>query len=34
MTREQFEVLEDRIVHVPTGARFDFYPNAQRIFRP
>ena len=31
-TREQFEVLEDRIVHVPTGARFDFYPQHPENF--
>ena len=32
VTREQFEVLEDRIVHIPTGARFDFYPERPEKF--
>jgi hypothetical protein len=34
VTHEQFEVLEDRIVHIPTGARIDFYPQRPENFRP
>jgi hypothetical protein len=35
VTREQFEVLEDRIVRIPTGERASTsIPNAQRNFRP
>jgi hypothetical protein len=31
-TPQQFEVLEDRIIHVPTGARFNFYPRRPEKF--
>jgi len=31
VTREQFEILTDAVVHTPTGARFSAYPGRPEI---
>jgi hypothetical protein len=31
VTREQFEILEDAVIHTPTGARFSAYPGRPEI---
>ena len=33
VTREQFEILENSVVHKPTGARFTAYPGRPEIDR-
>ena len=31
VTREQFQILKDHVVHTPTGARFNAYPGRAEI---
>jgi 23S rRNA A2030 N6-methylase RlmJ len=31
VTREQFQILKDHVVHIPTGARFNAYPGRPEI---
>jgi hypothetical protein len=31
MTREQFQIFDDHVVHTPTGARFNAYPRRPEI---
>jgi hypothetical protein len=31
VTREQFEILQDVVIHKPTGARFSAHPGRQEI---
>ena len=30
VTREQFQIFDDHVVHTPTGARFNAYPRSRR----
>ena len=31
VTREQFQIFDDHVVHTPTGARFNAYPRQPEI---
>ena len=31
VTREQFQIFDDHVVHTPTGARFNAYPRSPEI---